>query len=49
MYHQPKRAHKDYKKAKKEAFKGHTGFQETFVTAKAKERDLSEEVVIKQM
>jgi len=41
-----KLAHKAYKEAKKDATKWRTGFQETFVTAKAKERGLSEEVVI---
>ena len=44
-----KLAHTDYKEAKKEASKWRTCFQETLVTAKAKERGLSEEVVIKQM
>jgi len=44
-----KLAHTAYKKTKKDASEWRTGFQETFVTAKAKERCLSEEVVIKQM
>jgi len=46
---QLKLAHKAYKEAKKDATKWRTCIQETFVTAKAKERGLSEEIVIKQM
>ena len=44
-----KLAHNAYKEAKKDATKWCKGFQEMFVTTKAKERGLSEEVVIKQM
>ena len=44
-----KLAHNEYTEAKKEASKWRTEFQETFVTAKAKEEGLSEAVVIKQM
>ena len=42
-----KLAHKAYKEAKNDASKWRTSVQETFVTDKAKERGLSEEVVIK--
>ena len=49
MYQSAQVSTKVYKEAKKDASKWRTGFQETFVTAKAKERGLSEEVVIKQM
>ena len=43
-----KLAHKAYTEAKKDASNWSTGFQETFVAAKAKVRGLSEEVIIKQ-
>ena len=42
-----KLAHTAYKKTKKDASEWRTGFQETFVTDKANERGLCEEVVIK--
>ena len=44
-----KLAHKAYNEAKKDTSKWRTGFQGMFVTAEAKERGLSEEVLIKQM